>query len=92
MNRSRLTVLVTLFLMLFGVAAESREQLEFTVREGTWLSLDMSPDGRTVVFELLGDVYALPASGGRATALLSGPALPVAAALFSRRHSARVRE
>jgi Tol biopolymer transport system component len=47
--------------------------VEFDVTEGTWLSLDVSPDGRTIVFELLGDLYTLPMTGGTATRITSGP-------------------
>jgi dipeptidyl aminopeptidase/acylaminoacyl peptidase len=46
--------------------------LAFDTDEGTWLSLDVSPDGRTIVFELLGDLYTLPITGGEATRITSG--------------------
>ena len=46
--------------------------LAFDTDEGTWLSLDVSPDGRTIVFELLGDLYTLPIAGGEATRITSG--------------------
>jgi Tol biopolymer transport system component len=47
--------------------------LRFTTDEGTWISLDVSPDGSTIVFELLGDLYTLPIDGGVATRITSGP-------------------
>jgi Tol biopolymer transport system component len=48
--------------------------LRYTVSEGTWMSLDIAPDGQTIIFDLLGDLYSLPISGGRATRLTSGMA------------------
>ena len=39
---------------------------------GTWLSPDLSPDGGTIAFEMLGDLYAVPAKGGPARQLTSG--------------------
>ena len=48
------------------------DTLSFTVTEGTWMSLDVSPDGQTMVFELLGDLYTLPISGGQATRIIGG--------------------
>src|SRR5919199_1181447 len=47
-------------------------QASFTTDEGTWMSLDVSPDGRTVVFDLVGDLYTVPITGGRATRVTSG--------------------
>src|SRR5919107_15160 len=47
--------------------------LKFTTDEGTWISLDVSPDGRTIIFDLLGDLYTLPIGGGKATRVTSGP-------------------
>ncbi|WP_417445644.1 amidohydrolase family protein [Kangiella sp.] len=37
------------------------------VNEGTWMNLDVSPDGKTIAFDLLGDIYTMPMSGGKAT-------------------------
>ncbi len=48
--------------------------VSFETSEGTWISLDVSPDGKTIVFELLGDLYTLPIAGGAATRISSGPA------------------
>ena len=48
--------------------------LRFTTDEGTWLSLDVSPDGRTIAFDMLGDLYTIPIEGGKATRLTSGQA------------------
>lgn len=44
----------------------------FTTSKGTWISLDVSPDGQTIVFDLLGDLYTMPVTGGKATRLTSG--------------------
>ena len=46
--------------------------ITFDTDEGTWLSLDRSPDGRTIVFDLLGDIYSLNANGGRARPIATG--------------------
>src|SRR5688572_18131293 len=44
----------------------------FTTNKGTWMSLDVSPDGQTIVFDLLGDLYTIPVTGGQATRITSG--------------------
>lgn len=46
----------------------------FTVTEGTWLSVDVSPDGNSVLFDLLGDLYEIPITGGAGNRLTSGNA------------------
>ena len=44
------------------------------VTSGTWMSLDVSPDGQEIVFDLLGDIYVMPIGGGEAKPILSGVA------------------
>jgi Tol biopolymer transport system component len=41
---------------------------------GTWMSLDVSPDGQKIVFDLLGDLYMIPISGGKASRITKGMA------------------
>ena len=53
---------------------EAARTISFTTDEGTWMSLDVDPDGESIVFELLGDIYELPMAGGEATRLTSGMA------------------
>lgn len=48
--------------------------VRFDTDEGTWMDLDVSPDGREIAFSLLGDLYRLPIGGGTATRVTSGPA------------------
>jgi Tol biopolymer transport system component len=48
--------------------------ISFDVTEGTFLSVDVSPDGKTLVFDLLGDIYLLPIEGGQAIPITTGRA------------------
>lgn len=51
--------------------------VEFTVNEGTWMNLDVSPDGNSIVFDMLGDIYTIPLTGGKAKVLRDGLAWEV---------------
>jgi imidazolonepropionase-like amidohydrolase/Tol biopolymer transport system component len=51
--------------------------IEFNTDEGTWMNLDVSPDGKEIVFDLLGDIYSMPAKGGEAKLLAGGNAFDV---------------
>lgn len=55
----------------------SQKTFTFQTNEGTWMNLDVSPDGQEIVFDLLGDIYKMPVSGGKATLLAGGLALEV---------------
>jgi Tol biopolymer transport system component len=46
--------------------------ITFETEEGTYMNVDISPEGKTIVFDLLGDIYTLPADGGRAVQLTRG--------------------
>jgi len=47
-------------------------QVQMNVSEGTWMNVDVSPDGRTIAFDLLGDIYTMPIAGGHPTRITSG--------------------
>ncbi len=55
-----------------GLPLKPERKLEFDTQEGTWLSVTVSPDGSTLVFDMLGDLYSLPVGGGTATRITSG--------------------
>jgi len=52
-------------------------EIAFTTTEGTWMSVDIAPDGQWLAFDLLGHVYRLPATGGEATALTQNSGIAV---------------
>ena len=81
---SRLLAVFVLFLPLLAqteppkpegaktLPLQPTRKLNFQTDEATWLALDVSPLDKSIVFELLGDLYALPFSGGEAKLLIGG--------------------
>ncbi|GAA4087889.1 amidohydrolase family protein [Mucilaginibacter panaciglaebae] len=63
----------------WNVEAPPGDQKKVTIKtdEGTWMNLDVSPDGKTVVFDLLGDIYNVPITGGKAVLLAGGKSYEV---------------
>lgn len=53
------------------------KQIPIRTDEGTWMDVDVSPDGRTVAFSLLGDIYTMPIDGGTSTRIAEGLAWEV---------------
>ena len=52
-------------------------QVPIHVSEGSWIDLDVSPDGRTIAFSLLGDIYTMPINGGTPRRIAEGLAYEV---------------
>lgn len=46
--------------------------LDVVLRESTWMSLDVSSDGKKIAFDLLGHIYEVSVDGGEAEAITSG--------------------
>ncbi|PHR93177.1 MAG: amidohydrolase [Robiginitomaculum sp.] len=51
-----------------------KQKVRIDTHTGTWMSLDVSPDGKTIAFDMLGDIYTLPMSGGTAKPIAKGMA------------------
>ena len=54
---------------------KTARRIAFTTDEGSWMSLDVATDGRSIVFDLLGDLYTLDIKGGRARPISRGLAV-----------------
>jgi imidazolonepropionase-like amidohydrolase/Tol biopolymer transport system component len=52
-------------------------EISFETSEGTWMNLDVSPDGEEIVFDLLGNIYIMPISGGDAEVIREGLAYEI---------------
>lgn len=51
---------------------KATRMFELKTEEGTWTSIDVSPDGSTIVFDMMGDLYTIPFNGGKATQVTRG--------------------
>jgi Tol biopolymer transport system component len=56
---------------------EAGRTIDIKTTEGSWLALDVSPDGQKIIFSMLGDLYLLPITGGKPEQLTEGMALDV---------------
>ena len=53
------------------------KQIAINVDEGSWIDVDVSPDGRSITFALLGDIYTMPIAGGKPVRIAEGLAWEV---------------
>ena len=53
---------------------EVARRVPIKTNEGTWMSLDVSPDGKTIAFDFMGDIFTMPITGGKPTQFTSGMA------------------
>ena len=53
-------------------ANENDTTLSFETSEGTLISVDVSPNGKTIAFDLLGHIYLMPSNGGKAEVITKG--------------------
>ena len=60
------------FIIVFAFAGQNDTTLSFDTSEGTLISVDISPNGKTIAFDLLGHIYLMPSSGGTAEAITKG--------------------
>lgn len=85
MSQSRYTIVPIAILLCAPLYAADEEEswdvntlpgeariIPINTRSGTWMSLDVSPDGQSIAFDLLGDIYTLPIEGGEAKSINSG--------------------
>jgi len=56
---------------------EPARKISFNTKQGTWMSVDVHPDGKTIIFDMMGDLYTIPISGGKATQITKGMAYDV---------------
>jgi imidazolonepropionase-like amidohydrolase/Tol biopolymer transport system component len=89
MKRTILTVLTSMFVLLFGISISTAQQMEekssgedlplkadrtinLNTTEGTWLSLDVHPNGEKIIFDYMGNLFEVPMGGGDTRQLTHG--------------------
>jgi imidazolonepropionase-like amidohydrolase/Tol biopolymer transport system component len=92
MKYSLVSVLATLFLSGAALAQDKSEeakwdvnaptgatikQVPINVDEGSWIDVDVSPDGQSIAFALLGDIYTMSIAGGTPIRIAEGLAWEV---------------
>lgn len=60
-----------------GVCSAGERPLSFTTSEGTLHNVDVSPDGKRIAFDMLGDIYTASIDGGDALLVSGGGAWEV---------------
>jgi Tol biopolymer transport system component len=58
-----------------GLPIKPTRAISFTTDVGSHMDIDVSPDGKYLVFDLLGDLYMMPVTGGKAVQITRGIAL-----------------
>ena len=56
-------------LITLNLTIVQAERLSYNATEGTLISVDVSPDGKQLAFDLLGHIYTMSISGGKAEAI-----------------------
>lgn len=86
MKRAALHLVSALALIIPAAASAADETalpmkpartLDYEVSSGTFMSLAVSPDGKTILFDMLGEIYAVSANGGKAVPIATGIAFEV---------------
>ena len=62
----------TAFTRYKNLPLKANRMFELKTNEGTWTSVDISPDGKTIIFDMMGDLYTIPSTGGKATQITRG--------------------
>ena len=62
----------TAFTRYKNLPLKANRMFDLKTSEGTWTSVDISPDGKTILFDMMGDLYTMSANGGKATQITRG--------------------